>query len=104
VNQVIAPALSIEERRFLYDQRNSEHFRVFCKAIAWAYSIEAARLITLPKDDLPRIQGVLQGFLGARGIISSQAFAGAPSEEELKAVLVAAAVEEAKKRAVKKKT
>lgn len=85
---VLAPALTQEEKQFLYDQRNSEHFRVFAKAIAWGYSLEAARLATIPTSDLPRAQGMLQGFLGARGIVYSQTFQGAPSDDELRRVML----------------
>lgn len=75
-SQVIAPALTAEEKRFLYDQRNSEHFRLFSKAITWAYSVEAAKLVTCSSEELLRAQGVLQGLLTARGIITTQASKG----------------------------
>jgi hypothetical protein len=83
-NQVIAPALSDEERTFLYDQRNSEHFRLFAKAITWAYSLEAAKLVTATQVDLPRIQGVLQGLLSARGVIMTQGLTAAPTEQDFR--------------------
>lgn len=85
---VLAPALTEDERRFLYEQRNSEHFKIFAKAITWGYSIEAAKLVSVQRDDLSRAQGVLQGFLGARGIVFSQTFQGAPTEEELRRVML----------------
>lgn len=84
IQHVIAPALTEEERRFLFEQRNSEHFRVFTKAITWAYSLAAAKLVTANRDDLSKLQGVLEGLLTARGIILAQAYNGTPSEEELK--------------------
>lgn len=79
-HQAIAPALSEEERRFLFDQKNSEHFRVFAKAITWAYSLEAAKLATAVTGDLPRLQGVLQGLLAARGMVMTQSLSQAPTE------------------------
>jgi uncharacterized membrane protein len=73
---IFAPALTEEEKQFLFDQKSSEHFRIFSKAITWSYSVEAAKLVSLPSDQLLRAQGVLQGLLTARGIISTQATQG----------------------------
>ena len=83
LNQVgIDLELTEEERRFLFDHRNSEHFRVFAKAIACRYAQEAGRLVSVPMAELPRSQGVLQGLLAARGMIVAQSLGGAPQSEK----------------------
>lgn len=63
-------ALSEEDKSFLYDQRHSEQFRVFAKAIKYLESVAHARLTVAQQSELPVLQGKLQGLLAARNILA----------------------------------
>lgn len=65
----LAPALTSEEAQFLYEQRGSEHFRIFQKAITYLYSLEAARMASTTPELLLRFQGVAQGLLVAKNLL-----------------------------------
>ena len=65
----LAPALTEDEKVFLYQQRNSEHYRVFSKAITYLYSLEAARMVHAKPDELLQFQGKGQGLLLARSLL-----------------------------------
>ncbi len=67
--QLIAVPLSTEEKRFLYDQRLSEHWRCFDKAIMYLYGVEAAMLVNADREQLPVIQGRMQGLLLAKHLL-----------------------------------
>lgn len=66
----LAPSLSEQEKQTLYDNRNSELYRVFAKAVTYMYSIKAAELAHAQPQDLVRYQGIMQGLLIAKNILS----------------------------------
>lgn len=68
--QYLAPALDEVERNFLYEHRNSEHFRVFQKAIIYLYSLDCARLSLAKQEELPMMQGRLQGLMAAKNLLA----------------------------------
>ncbi len=76
--QVIAFPLTVDEKRFLYDQSKSEHFRVYDRAITYLYGVEAAMLVNADRESLPIIQGRLQGLLMAKNLLSQ----GMPPEPD----------------------
>jgi hypothetical protein len=67
--EYLAPALTEDEKVFLREHSKSEQFRVFSKAVTYLYSLDCARLSSVPRDDLPVVQGRLQGLLAARNIL-----------------------------------
>ncbi len=62
--------LTEADRQLLYEQRHSEQFRVFSKAIKYLESVAHARLTVAQQAELPVLQGKLQGLLAARNILS----------------------------------
>jgi hypothetical protein len=78
-NQVIAQPLTHEEKRFLFEQRNSEHWRVFDKAITYMYGVTASiEMMRATTETLPQIQGRLMGLLMAKNLLSQ----GIPEEKK----------------------
>jgi hypothetical protein len=69
MDQFLAPPLTEQDKQFLWEQRHSEHFRVYQKAITWLYSLECARIASSKAEDLLRHQGVLNGLLTAKNIL-----------------------------------
>lgn len=65
----LANHLTEEEKQALYDYRNSEAFKVFQKAVVYLYQLDAARLSVCKQEELPVMQGRLQGLLAARNIL-----------------------------------
>jgi hypothetical protein len=76
---VLAPVLDESEKQFLYEQRYSEHFRVFQKAIVYLYSLEATKLSVAQQAELPVYQGRLQGLLIAKNLLCMGSF---PEEQK----------------------
>ncbi len=66
----LAPALTMEEKKFLWEQRQSEHFRVYDKAITYLWSLKAAELASATPDTLLKYQGVIQGLTIAKNLLS----------------------------------
>jgi hypothetical protein len=65
----LAQALTDEEKQYLFDQRNSEQFRIFSKAITYLYSLKAAELANTTPELLLRYQGILQGLLISKNLL-----------------------------------
>jgi hypothetical protein len=72
--------LTEEDRLFLFEQRNSIHYRTFNKAISHLYMQECARLTSAKPEDLLRHQGILQGLALARNLLIH----GREPEKEIK--------------------
>jgi hypothetical protein len=78
-NPVLATPLDEVERNFLYEQRHSEHFRVFKKAIVYLIGLEAARATVVTPDMLQNVQGRMQGLLAAQNLL---VFGNFPDQEK----------------------
>lgn len=68
----LAEALTVSEKQFLTEVKNSEHFKLFKKALEYQYSLVCAMLVHAKPEDLPIQQGRLQGLLSAINVIENQ--------------------------------
>ncbi len=66
----LATPLSDEERDFLFEQRNSYHYRLFEKAILWLYGREANQLVQCKPESLVQKQGILIGLTMAKNLMT----------------------------------
>lgn len=66
----LAEPLDELEKNFLFEHRNSEHFRVFVKAINYLQGLEAGKMATASFEQLPVIQGRFQGLNIAKNLLA----------------------------------